>query len=200
MLNAGGGNIVVFDIETKYAFDEVGGKDHLEKLGISVLGAFDYETEKLMIYEEKEISLFEARLQRKPLLVGFNSRKFDLPILQHYMRFDLKNLPQLDIMDELVKVLGHRVSLESVATATLGTGKSGSGLDAIRFFREGKMEELKKYCLDDVRITKDIFEYGAAKGELFYTSKFGGGRSRAAVSWKLEHPDQAEPPAQQSLF
>jgi len=169
-------------------------------LGISVLGAFDYETGKFHTYEEQELQLFEVRLQKKPLLVGFNSRKFDTPILQKYMRFDLKNLPQLDIMEELTKVLGHRVSLESVAKATLGEGKSGSGLEAIRLYREGKMEELKKYCLDDVRITKTLFEYGASNGELFYTSKFGASRSRAVVTWTMLHPHEMEAPRQQSLF
>ena len=196
-----GHNIVVYDIETKRAFDEVGGRDNFAGLGISVLGAYDYGTEKFSIYEEHELAKFAERLQQKPLLVGFNSRRFDTPILQTYVTFDLWKLAQLDLMEELTKVLGHRVSLDSCAQATLGIGKSGSGLDAIRYFREGRMEELKRYCLDDVRITRDLFEYGAAHGELFYTPKFGAGRARAPVRWELAHPDErAEPDRQQSLF
>lgn len=194
-------NIVVYDIETKFSFDEVGGRDNFEALGISVLGAFDYRTARFSTYTEDELGRFAERLQEYPLLVGFNSKKFDTPILQKHVKFDLKKLKQLDIMDELVKVLGHRVSLESVAKATLGCGKSGDGMDALRFYREGKMEELKKYCLDDVRITRDIFEFGANHGELFYTPKFGPGRARAKVEWKLEHPgEKSGPERQQSLF
>ncbi|MFH0800111.1 MAG: ribonuclease H-like domain-containing protein [Pseudomonadota bacterium] len=194
-------NIIVFDIETKRSFDEVGGRDNFAELGISVLGSFDYAAGEFIVYEEGELALFAERLQKKPLLVGFNSRRFDTPILQKHVQFDLKNLPQLDIMEEMTKVLGHRVSLESVAQATLGLGKSGSGLDAIRYYREGRIAELKKYCLDDVRITRDIFEYGASHGELLYTSKFGSGKARAPVSWKVEHPDEGnEPDKQQSLF
>jgi DEAD/DEAH box helicase domain-containing protein len=194
-------NIVVYDIETKETFDDVGGRDQMHKLTISVLGAWDYRDSEFRIYEEKELPRFAERLSQKPLLVGFNSRHFDTPILQQYMPFDLGKLPQLDIMAELVKALGHRVSLDSVARATLNAGKSGSGLDAIRFWREGRIEELKRYCLDDVRITRDLYEYGASHSELFYTPKFGSGKARAVVSWKIAHPEEAQTTAvQQSLF
>lgn len=194
-------NIVVYDIETKYAFDEVGGRGNFEKLGISVLGTYDYSTGEFVIYEEGELASFEKRLQERPLLVGFNIRRFDTPILKRHIKFDERNIPQLDIMEEMTKVLGHRVSLDSVAKATLGTGKSGSGMDAIRYWREGKMEELKKYCLDDVRITRDLFEYGAKHGELFYVPKFGTGRARAPVKWMVAHPDEKSADMrQQSLF
>lgn len=196
-----GKNIVVYDIETKYTFDEVGGRDNATELGISVLGSYDYENGEFVVYEEKELSKFAERLQKKPLLVGFNSKKFDTPILQKYIQFDLKKIPQLDIMEELQKVLGHRIGLDSVAQATLGEGKSGSGLDAIRYYREGKIDELKKYCLDDVRITRDVYEYAAKHGELFYLPKFGPGRNRAAANWKIEHPDENRVEhVQQSLF
>lgn len=196
-----GKNILVFDIETKNAFEDVGGRDNLKKLGVSVVGTFDYEIGDFLIYEESELERFARRLQRHPLLVGFNSRRFDTPILQEYIPFAIGKNPQLDIMEELVKVLGHRVSLDSVAMATLGVKKSGSGLDAIRYWREGKVDELKKYCLDDVRITRDIFEYGASNGELFYTSKYGPERKRASVNWKVTHPDgSGDEGLQQSLF
>lgn len=196
-----GKNIIVFDIETKDAFSDVGGREHFTKLQISVLGVYDYRNAEFKIYEEDELKVFAERLQESPLLVGFNSKKFDVPILQKYIPFSLGNLPQLDVMEVLTNILGHRVSLDSVATATLGTQKSGSGLDAIKYWREGRLEELKKYCLDDVRITRDVFEYGALKNELFYTSKFGGGRNRVQVDWKIEHPDEGKgPDPQQFLF
>lgn len=196
-----GKNIVVYDIETKYAFDEVGGRDNFTRLGISVLGAFDYRIGDFIIYEEDELSRFAERLRVRPLLVGFNSRRFDTPILRKSISFDVKGIPQLDIMEEMVKALGHRVSLESVARATLGMSKSGSGLEALRLYREGRIDELKRYCLDDVRITRDLFEYGAKHGELFYMSKYGSRKARAPVSWRLAHPDGDAPPdPQQSLF
>lgn len=198
---APGKNIIVYDLETKYAFDEVGGREAFEKLGISCLGSYDYTTAAYTVYEEAELPHFLERLQQKPLLVGFNNRRFDTPILQAYARFDLGVLPQLDIMEELVKVLGHRVSLDSVAQATLDRGKTGSGLDALRLYKNGEMEKLKSYCLEDVKITRALYEYGAAHGELLYTPKFGSGKARAALKWDIVHPDETkEPDPQQSLF
>jgi len=194
-------NIVVFDIETKDAFSDVGGRDLFEKLEISVVGIYDYGSNEFTVFEEAELQRLADRLSRKPLLVGFNSRRFDVPILQKYMPFDLKKLPQLDIMEEVSKALGHRVALDSIARATLGQGKTGSGLQAIRLWREGRLAELKDYCMSDVRITKDVYEYGADKGELFYVPKFGPGRARVEVAWKIAHPhDVPENRAQHTLF
>jgi len=196
-----GKNIIVYDIETKNSFDDVGGRANFKKLQISVVGVFDYLNDEYISFEEGELGLLEERLSKKPLLVGFNSKSFDTPILQQYINFDISKFPQLDIMEELVKALGHRVALQSVASATLGEGKSGDGLEAIRLYREGRMDELKSYCMDDVRLTHKIYEYGAAHGELFYTPKFGGGRARAPVKWDVAHPDELkEPSPQGSLF
>ena len=194
-------NIIVYDIETKDAFSDVGGRDGLTRLEISVLGSYDYDSGEYRIYEERELAAFAERLSKRPLIVGFNSRRFDTPILQKYIPFDLTKLDQLDIMEEIAKVLCHRVALDSVAKATLGEGKSASGLDAIRFWRAGRIEELKRYCLDDVKITKEVFEYGAKNKELLYVPKFGSSPGRVKVCWELRHPDEASgQAAQQSLF
>jgi DEAD/DEAH box helicase domain-containing protein len=179
----------------------VGGRDLAERLDISIVGTFDYATEEFRVYDENEFANLAERLSKKPLLVGFNSRKFDTPILQKYIPFDLRKLPQLDIMEEITKELGHRVGLDSIAKATLGEGKSGSGLEAIRLWREGKLDELKRYCLDDVRITRDVYEYGASQKELLYMPKFGNGKARVGVSWEIEHPEERSGQASQhTLF
>lgn len=185
-------NIIVFDLETQYSFDEVGGQDHLDKLKISVLGAYLYRTSEYVIFEEKELSKFEELLLSRPLLVGFNSKRFDCAVLQPYVRVDLKGLPHLDILEEFVKAVGHRIKLDSLAQATLGVGKSGSGLDALKYWREGQIDKLKKYCLDDVKITKDIYEYGAQHGKLHYISKYNLEKRLAKVSWKIENPEEDE--------
>ena len=91
------------------------------------------------------------------LVIGFNTKYFDYAVIQPYLKeVIIKSLPSCDLMEDVTNVLGHRLSLDSIAQATLGTQKSGHGLDAIRYFREGNMEKLKSYCLDDVRITRDI--------------------------------------------
>ena len=195
-----GKNIIVFDVETQRSFDEVGGRNMMDKLGVSVLGTYLYRTDEYRTFEENELKDFEELLSSKPLLVGFNSRKFDCAVIQPYVRVDLGKLPQLDILEEIVKSGGHRVKLDSIAQATLGFGKSGSGLDALRYWHEGDMASLKKYCLDDVRITREIYEYGAENGELLFMSKFGQTKAKAKVSWKVAHPEGDEPDKQMGLF
>lgn len=192
-------NIIVLDIETQNSFDDVGGFRNLEALKVSLVGTYLYKTNEYRCFLENEIGELEALLMDKPLVVGFNTRRFDFAVLKPYLKFNPDTLPQLDVMEEMTKVLGHRVSLDSVASATLGTKKSGSGLDAIRYFREGEIEKLKKYCLDDVRITRELYEYGAKNKELFYTSKYGNAKKSCAIQWDL--PSAGEGPAEQiSLF
>lgn len=193
-------NILVLDLETKSIFgDHVDRKP--EALGVSLVGTYCYRTDQYIAYEEREIPELERRLGDRPLIVGFNIRRFDMPVLKPYLHFDPSNLPMLDIMEEMQNVLGHRVSLESVAQATLGEGKSGSGLDAVEYYRRGEIDKLKKYCLDDVKVTRRVYEYGAEHQELFFTSKYGGGKGRAAVAWRVTHPEADSPAAAQvSLF
>jgi len=100
-----------------------------------------------MKFEEKEIPQLEELLKTAGLLIGFNTKHFDYRVLQPYLKeLDLNSIPACDIMEDISNVLGHRLSLDSIAEATIGTKKSGHGLDAIRYFREGNMEALKKYC------------------------------------------------------
>ncbi|MBI4237792.1 MAG: ribonuclease H-like domain-containing protein [Deltaproteobacteria bacterium] len=195
-------NILVLDLETKSIFS-----DHADRrcdaLGVSVVGTYCYQRDQYRVYEEAEIPELEQRLTERPLVVGFNIKRFDFLVLKPYLHFDPLTLPMLDILEILHKALGHRVSLESVAQATLGSGKSGSGLDAVDYYRRGEIAKLKQYCQDDVRVTKTIYEYGAEHGELFYTSKFGNTRGRCPVSWQLTHPETttaSETATQCSLF
>ncbi|MBN1586167.1 MAG: ribonuclease H-like domain-containing protein [Candidatus Omnitrophica bacterium] len=182
---------IVFDLETQKAFNEVDrSKPHLLK--VSVLGAYDYSASEYLMYEEKELPQFEERLKKAELVVGFNIRSFDLPVLQPYLGLDVKTLPVLDLLVEIEKVLGHRVSLQSLAQATLGEGKSGSGLQAIELFREGKMEELKAYCRDDVKITKNLYEYGLLNGKVSYRSNRDYQTHTLEVDW-ASHAPQVPP-------
>ena len=192
-------HIIVLDIETQKSFDEVGGFRNLEALKVSLVGTYLYKTDEYRCFLESEISELERLLMEKPLVVGFNTRRFDFAVLKPYLKFNPDTLPQLDVMEEMTKILGHRVSLDSVAKATLGAQKTGDGLDAIRYFREGKIETLKKYCLEDVGLTRELYEYGAKNKELFYTSKFGGGKSRCAIGWELPKAE-ADASEQISLF
>lgn len=174
---------IVFDIETQRTFDEVGGFQNREKLGVSYVGVYSYTTNQLHGFFEDDLPLLEQiLLKERPMLIGFNSIHFDVPVLQPYMKkLDLASLPQLDILRDIEAVLGHRLKLDSVAQTTLFSGKSGSGLDAIRWYREGDLASLAKYCLDDVKATRDLYEFGMRHGNIYYMT--GGEKKPIPMQW-----------------
>jgi len=174
---------LVLDLETQRDFNEVDGRKP-ELLGVSLAGVYSYEDDRYEAYLEADLApKLAPRLQNAELLIGFNIRRFDLPVLQPYLPFSVTTLPVLDIMEEIVKNLGHRLSLESLSQATLGRGKSGSGLDALRWFKEGKFDLIAKYCLDDVKLTKELYDYGKEHGRLFATSRFSEEKLQIPVFW-----------------
>ena len=177
------GEKLVLDLETQRDFAEVAGRKP-ELLGVSVVGLYSYEEDRYDAYREADLSTRLApRLQSAELLIGFNIRRFDLPVLQPYLPYSVTTLPVLDIMEEVVKNLGHRLSLESLAQATLGRGKSGHGLDALKWFKEGRFDLITNYCLDDVKLTKELYDYGKQHGQLLATSRFGNENLRIPVFW-----------------
>ena len=178
-------NIIVLDLETQRSFKEVG-KQNLHKLGVSVVGIYDYLTQSYECYEEKEMLQLDKRLRETDLLIGFNIRRFDLPVLAPYLFTSIENLPVLDLLDAIEKARGHRASLDSIAKPTLKLHKSGTGEDALTLFQEGKIEELKRYCLDDVRLTKEVYDYGRANAKIYFTSSWDYKTYEIPVSWSAE--------------
>src|SRR3989338_8134994 len=173
---------IVLDIETQKGFHEVDRKK-MHLLKVSVACIYDSKTDSYLAFEEKEMLKLEEILKQADLIVGFNIRDFDMEVLAPYLIMPVKNLPVLDLLVEFEKTRGHRISLQSVAQATLNTSKSGSGWDAIKLFREGRLDELKKYCMDDVRITKDLYEYGIKHGKIRFTSNRDYQTYEVPVNW-----------------
>ncbi len=176
-------NFLVIDLETQKSFKEVG-KSKLEKLKISVAGVYDYLSDQFMCYEEKEVMKFEKRLREADLVIGFNIRRFDMPVLAPYLFMPVQDIPVLDLLDDIESERGHRASLDSIAGPTLKQHKTGNGADALVLFKEGRMDELKRYCLEDVRLTKEIFEYGCREGKILFTSNWDYKTYEIPVKWK----------------
>lgn len=179
-------NILVLDVETQKSFKEIGKSKAmgLSKLKVSVVCTYDYLTDAYASYEEKDMMKFDQRLQTADLIIGFNIRRFDMAVLQPYLFKSVEQFPVLDLLDDIEKVRGHRVSLDSVARATVKEGKSGDGAEALVLFKEGRMEELKKYCTDDVRLTKNVYEYGCKEGKISFTSTWDFKTYEVPVNWK----------------
>ncbi len=156
---------VVLDIETKNTFEEAGSADPVA-LDLSLLVVYDYEQNKYFSYLEEDLPKLWKLLELTDQIIGFNLDYFDMPILNKYYNGDLLKIKTLDILTEIKNAWGRRISLNRVAAGTLGTKKSGHGLDAVTWWKQGKIEKIRKYCEDDVRITKEVYEYALKNGEL----------------------------------
>lgn len=158
---------IIFDCETSNLFQDVGSSDAVA-LDLSVVCIYDTLTDKYSSYFQEELKDLWPILEQADLLIGFNSDHFDIPLLNKYYSGDLSKIKSLDLLKEIKNSLGRRIKLDTVAEATLGINKSGNGLEAVTWWKQGKRDEVKKYCLDDVKITKDIYDYALKNGHLKY--------------------------------
>ena len=175
-------NIVYFDLETQKSADEVGGWSNIRDMRMSVGVTYSTGRGSYLIYGEAQVNDLISELMRADLVVGFNNLRFDYEVLHGYTVIDLTQVPTLDMLIEVQKTLPHRLSLDSIACSTLGVEKTAEGLQAIQWFREGRLLEIAEYCCYDVKITKLVHEYGAANKQLFYKNRFGGTLS-VSVAW-----------------
>ena len=150
---------------------------------MSVGVTYSTKTGKYVIYGEDRVHELIEQLLGADLVVGFNHISFDYEVLMGYDWRDLtQTIPSLDMLVELEAALGHRLPLASVAKASIGAGKTADGLQAIRWWREGKILEIAEYCCFDVKVTKMVYEYGVANGHVKFEDRFN--RVRAVkVDW-----------------
>ncbi len=167
---------VIFDLETQNIFQDVGSNNPAD-LDISVGTFYDSETETYTTVSVDELAKAWPIIEKADALVGYNSNHFDIPILNKYYPGDLLHIKSIDLLEEIRKSLGRRLRLDSVAEATVGAKKSGNGLQAVRWWREGKIDELKKYCEQDVKVTKKVFDYALKNGHI----KFKDGSRKREV-------------------
>ncbi len=158
---------IVFDIETRNVFADVG-KNDPALLDISLVAIHDSETGEYSSYLQEELSKLWPIIERADMLIGFNSDHFDIPLLNKYYPGDLKEIRSLDILKEIKNSYGRRMRLDQLAEGTLGLNKSGHGLDAIDWWKKGEIEKIRKYCIDDVKLTKDIYDYAMKNNKLFF--------------------------------
>jgi uncharacterized protein YprB with RNaseH-like and TPR domain len=183
-------DIVYFDLETQRSFGDVGGAKNKDKMGISVGVAYSTRTGQYHIFGEDQTDALVDMLLKADLVVGYNHIYFDYPVLQGYTILDLPNQTlNLDMLIEVEKVLGHRLKLDSIASATLGMGKSADGLDALRWWQEYKktrnlepMMKIAEYCCYDVKVTKEVYEYALKNGHLKYKDR-NGNMAEVEVDW-----------------
>ena len=178
------------DIETKNSFDEVGGRDNVKDLNVSVVGVYSYTRDEYVAFGENELDKLGELLKKTQLIVTFAGERFDLPVLEKYMNFNIHAIGHFDILAEIEKNLGRRISLAIFAEANIGIGKSSHGLEAIEMYKRGEIDKLKEYCLQDVRVTKEIFELIKKQGYLWIPERYSSRMTKLAVEYKEKESNQ----------
>lgn len=158
---------IVLDIETQNFFREVGVNDP-RALSISVVGIYDYFTDSYSSYLERELAKLWPVLERTDLIIGFNSDHFDIPLLNKYYPGDLSKINSLDLLNEVKLATGKRIGLGYIARATLNKGKIGNGMEAVTWWKQGEIDKIRRYCLDDVKLTKELYEFAYKNRVLKY--------------------------------
>ena len=166
---------VILDVETKKTFEDVGGF-FPERLGISFVGVCIrnnfYEPGEFQSYFERDIPKLFPLLEKADVVVGFNIDNFDMPTFTSYYAGNITKIPTLDVMKRIQDSIGHRISLNAVAQETLGEGKSGDGLDAIKYYNNQDREKLERFCYQDVKVTRDVLDYGYKHGTVKFRNKW----------------------------
>jgi DEAD/DEAH box helicase domain-containing protein len=175
-------NIIYFDLETQKSAEEVGGWDKISRMGMSIGVLYSSTRNEYKIFGEKQVEELIKELLRADLVVGFNNLRFDYEVLHGYTPLDLKQLPTLDMLVELQNQLQHRLSLDSIATATFGVEKTAEGLQALDWYRQGRLMEIAEYCCYDVKLTRLVHEYGVQNRQLHYHNRFGK-KLTVSVTW-----------------
>ena len=176
-------DIVYFDLESQRTANDSGGWDQKAKMGMSLSVTYSTRLGEYQIFTEKNVDALVQQLLKADLVVGFNVINFDYAVLMGYTVMDLPSMCRtLDLMVDIEKVLGHRVGLNSVASASLGVGKTGDGLDAIRWYREGRFLEIAEYCCYDVKCTMEVHKFGQQNQLVHYFDKSQRKQS-VAVNW-----------------
>jgi DEAD/DEAH box helicase domain-containing protein len=158
---------ITFDIES-ISESVVRGHLDVNEQELIVVAIHDSETNEYTSFDREDLPKLWPVLEHADLLIGYNSDSFDIPLLNRYYPGDLTHVPSLDLMSEVQKVLGRRLRLQSLAEATLGRGKSGDGMKAGEWWREGKKDMVRQYCIEDVRLTRELYDYAMKNGVLKY--------------------------------
>jgi DEAD/DEAH box helicase domain-containing protein len=182
-------DVVFFDLETQRAALEVGGWHNAHLMRISLAVLYETRADRFATFREAQVEELLRRLRAADLVVGFNVRRFDYRVLRGYTDFDFERLPTFDLLDEIHGRLGFRLSLGHLGEETLGRAKAADGLQALRWWREGRLEEIETYCRADVALLRDLFTHAERSGHLLFRTKLG---ERVRIPVRVSVPELLE--------
>jgi DEAD/DEAH box helicase domain-containing protein len=161
----------IFDIETQRSAREVGGWHRADLMKMSCAVLYDSKKDQYFEFLDDQVDQLIEHFNKCDLVVGFNVKRFDFRVLAGYSDFNFEKLPTLDILEDVHNRLGYRLSLDHLAKVTLGQKKTADGLQALKWWKQGRIREIIDYCKKDVEITRDLFLYGQKNGYLLFTNK-----------------------------
>jgi DEAD/DEAH box helicase domain-containing protein len=200
-------DVLVFDIETQNFFTDLGvGWNNFGALKISVVGVYSYNRDEYSCYEEDQMEELAVLFSNAKTIVGFSSNRYDVPVLNLYFNklkkgeeLDLWKKERIDLLEIIESATGKRISLNKLALANIGASKDSHGSEAIKMYAEGRMEELKKYCLKDVEITKKLYDLYIEQGFFMMPNRETGELERLELTEKNEK-QQSSNGNQKTLF
>jgi len=176
-------NLVFFDLESQKLFHEVGGRDP-SKLLLACGVTWSTIRNDFAVYWEKDAAALIADLKSADRVIGFNIIHFDYEVLRPYAPHEsFRAIPSTDMLQDIYRTLNFRLSLDSIAKATLGAAKTANGIQSVEWFRSGELEKVAEYCKADVDVTRRVYEFGREHGFVHYYSKLGS-KLKVAVNWK----------------
>lgn len=171
---------IIFDIET---YGDINNKEELE---VTVASLYDYEEGQYESYDEHELGDLWKKLEQADLLIGYNSKHFDVPVLNNFYAGDLSQIPHLDLLERIKESSGQRYKLDDIAQATLeSVEKSADGVKAMEWYEEDKIEKIKDYCEQDVKVTKEVYEFGK-ENKMLYRENLKGDLQPISVDFDFD--------------
>ena len=181
--------LVMFDLETQRSAREVGGWHNAHLMRVALGVTWDSNDEGFETFREADVPRLIEKLEMADLVVGFNVRRFDYRVLRGYTDRDFEALPTFDLLDAIHKRLGFRVSLGHLGEETLGAPKSADGLQSLEWWKQGRVDEIERYCRKDVEILRDLFDHARDAGHLIFKTKRG---ERVRLPMRLSVPELLE--------
>lgn len=176
-------NLVYFDLETQKSAAEVGGWHNKRAMKLALGVTYSTRRGTYEIYREEDSAALVQELQRADRVIGYNVIDFDFEVLAPYAVFDLSQVPVLDLMRDVEATIGARIGLDAISEQTIGAGKTADGMEALKWWKEGKLMPIAEYCCYDVKATRLVHEFGLQYGCVFYFSKKTQRREKVPVAW-----------------
>lgn len=180
-------NIIYFDLETQKLAEEVGGWSNIHLMKLAVAVTYNRREDEYYVYLEKDVENLVEQLKSADLIVGFNIKRFDFTVIAPYTSMsphELRGLPALDMLGDIYRQLGFRVSLDALASATLGETKSADGIQAVQWYKEGRIDLVTEYCKRDVEVTRKLHEYGCRYEHVSFVNRRDV-KQRVPVNWVM---------------